>query len=332
MSLYHALDIGSLHLEGNLFLAPVAGYSDSSFRFICTKWGACFSYTEMVSAEALSRGNTKTMPLLESMTSSPYAVQLFGSVASSIYKAVEVVLRTTKASLIDINCGCPVAKIQKSFCGAALMKEPQRLFDIVQAALKCIHDNNKDIPVSVKIRSGIDNNQICYKEVAEAAIKAGASAVTLHPRTRAQGYEGKADWDKIACLVDYVHNLHYGAKVFGSGDLFSPEDASSMLKTTNCDAIMFARGALGNPFVFSQTKDYLETGSFSPITPAQKLSTAMEELRLLCKTSGEKSACLNMRKRFCAYTKGIQGSSLLRQKIVNASCIEDYKNIVRNAL
>lgn len=328
--LYHPVNIGSLSLEGNLFLAPVAGYSDRAFRSLCIKGGSNFQYTEMVSAEALTRRNEKTRAIMASAPNeTKYAVQLFGGTPEVMYDAACLVLEQTNASCIDINAGCPVPKVVKTGSGSALTKDPAKLEQITASVVKAVRDKNKDIPVTVKIRSGWDTRSITFKEAAECAVNAGAKAVTLHPRTRAQGYEGRANWDYLAELVQ---TLNGRAAVFGSGDIFKPEDAKKMLEYTGCDGVMFARGAMGRPFIFRQTRELLEAGTYADIPLAERLSAGFEELDILIEDRGEKIACKDMRKRFCAYSKGIEGGGALRQKIIRAETKADYQNIFAESL
>lgn len=320
--LYHPVKIGSVSLDGNVFLAPVAGYSDRSFRSICVRCGASFTYTEMVSAEALTRGNLKTEILMKRAENERnYSVQIFGGSPETMARAAEIVLEKNVCECIDINCGCPVQKIIKTGAGSALTRDPERLGKIVDAVVRAVGGR---AAVSVKIRSGWDEEHITFKEAALAALENGAAAITLHARTKAQGYEGKADWEKLKTLVDLVNGK---AVVFGSGDLFSPEDAKAMLEQTGCDGVMFARGAMGNPFIFSKTISLLKNGSYDEVSPSARIQAAFEELEMLVADSNEKSACLEMRKRFCAYSKGIPGGAALREKTVHAETIADYHAI-----
>lgn len=323
--LYHPVKIGKLELEGNLFLAPVAGYSDRAFRSICTDCGADFAYTEMVSAEALVRKNIKTETLMRrAPNEKSYAVQIFGGVPETMAEAARIVLEKTSCECIDINGGCPVPKIIKSGAGSSLTKDPEKLYSIVKAVNEAVRDSERQVPVTIKIRSGWDEEHITWKEAAAAALEAGAAAITLHGRTRAQGYEGKADWGKLAELVEYVGGR---IPVFGSGDAFSPEDAKRMLETTKCDAVMFARGAMGNPFIFTRTKEFLRTGNTIEVPIAERIKAGFKELALLVEDIGEKGACLEARKRFCAYSKGIEGSAALRKAIVAANSVDNYRKI-----
>lgn len=319
--LYHPVKIGKLELSGNIFLAPVAGYSDRSFRSICVEHGAAFTYTEMVSAEALVRNNLKTEILMRrAENETAYAVQVFGGEPETVADGAKIILEKTNCECIDINCGCPVPKIIKTGAGSALTRDPERLHSVAKAVVKIAGD----IPVSVKIRSGWDENHITWKEAALAALDAGVSAITMHARTRAQGYEGKSDWSKIKELTALAAGK---IPIFGSGDLFTPEDAERMLSETGCDGVMFARGAMGNPFIFDKTIQLLTTGKYDDIPVQKRIETGFRELLNLSNDIGEKPACLEMRKRFCAYSKGMNGGAAIREKIVKAQTISDYKEL-----
>ena len=341
MELYHKVKIGNLELKGNLFLAPVAGYSDSAFRSVCIENGACFTYTEMVSAEALVRKNLKTEILMRrACNEAAYAVQIFGGEPEIMAQAAQIVLEKTNCECIDINCGCPVPKIVKTGAGSALTRDPDRLFKVVEAVVKAVTvpepvegPTKGPTPVTVKIRSGWEQKQITWPEAALAALEAGASAITIHPRTKAQGYEGHSDWNIMHELVELVQkwekqnspDLHI--PVFGSGDLFKPEDALKMLEETGVDAVMFARGAMGNPFIFRDTTSLLTTGTYEPVPASVRIKTGFAELERLAAETDEQHACLEMRKRFHAYSKGIPNGGPLRNAIVHAATIQDYKNI-----
>lgn len=336
MALFHLVQIGNLKLGGNVFLAPVAGYSDASFRSICVDFGSAFTYTEMVSSEAIVRKNLKTDELMKrAKNEKSYAVQIFGSDENVMAEAAKIVVEKTGSECIDINCGCPVPKIVKTGAGSALMREPEKIEKIVRAiwvTLDSLHESEKaKTAISVKIRSGWDENNITFREAAMAAINGGVDAITLHARTRSQGYEGKADWAKLAELVELAKRENEKVQVFGSGDLFSPEDAKKMLSETGCDGVMFARGAMGNPFIFAKTIQYLQTGKYDEFSAEERIKTGFRELEMLASERGEKSACLEMRKRFCAYSKGISGGAAIREKLVHAETMADYREIFGEA-
>ena len=334
--LYHPVQIGSLRLEGNLFLAPIAGYSDRAFRSLCAEQGASFCTTEMVSAEALVRGSGKTAALMEkSPAEKAYAVQIFGGNADVMALAVPIVLTRTSCDALDINGGCPVPKIVKSGAGSMLTREPERLYAIVSAvkgavkAFAAAHPERPEIPVTIKIRSGWDAQHITWKEAAEAALSAGADAITIHARTRAQGYEGKADWGIQRQLVEFVAGR---IPVFGSGDANSPESARRMLEETGVDGVMFARGAMGDPFLFRRVRQYLLEGHYDEEPLKDRLLAGFRELELNVADKGEQTACVQMRKKFCAYSSGIRGGAKLRAQVVSASSVQDYRAIFNSYL
>jgi nifR3 family TIM-barrel protein len=337
MALYHPVKIGSLEVPGNLFLAPVAGYTDRAFRSICVEEGACFSFTELVSAEALyrnfsrygldpelpSEGAATAINLIRRGESEKrYAIQLFAGESESIYRAASL-LGPLQPDVLDINSGCPVPKIVKNGAGSALMKDPANLGRVVEAAVRASRESLGDIPVTIKIRSGWDSSSINYAECARIAVEAGVQMVSLHPRTRAQQYSGRSDWLHIADLASRL-----SVPVTGSGDLYTPEDAEKMLRETGCAAVMFARGSMGNPFIFSATRSFLETGSWEPAPFSARIAAALRHLEMLAADIGERTACLEMRKQFCAYTKGVIGGAALREKAVHAETIEEYRKII----
>ena len=328
-TLYRPVKIGSLELPGNLFLAPVAGYTDRAFRSICSEYGADFSFTELVSAEALMRGGKASFNLIRrGENEKRYAIQLFGHDPETAYKAV-IAVSCYKPEAIDLNCGCPVPKVVKTGAGSALMKDPSLLGRIVEAMVRASKEMLDDAPVTVKMRSGWDSHSINYRECAGIAAEAGAAMITLHPRTRAQQYGGKSDWSHVADLAAAM-----SIPVTGSGDLYTPEDAERMLRETGCAAIMFARGAEGNPFIFQATKSFLSTGAWEAPSFTEKIQTALRHLVLLSADIGERAACREMRKQFCAYTKGppgckgMHGAAALRNRLVSAETIEDFRHIL----
>lgn len=326
---YKPVSIGTLKLPGNLFLAPVAGYSNAPFRSICAKMGADFAYTELVSSEALVRASGKTHELLrKGHNEKKYAIQLFGGNPENMAQAAKMVSETYCCDCIDINAGCPMPKITGSCGGSFLMKEVPRLYAVVSAVVRATEPFG--IPVSVKIRSGWDDQNRNWRECAVACVDAGAKAITLHPRTRAQRYSGKADWMLIGELVARFRSQ---VSVFGSGDLFTPEDAADMLEQTACDAVMFARGAMGNPFIFQQTKDLLLTGSYQKEIPLQtRLQAAFDELSETAEAIGEKIACLQMRKKFSSATKGMKHGGAVREQLVRCSTLAEYQAVLQDYL
>jgi nifR3 family TIM-barrel protein len=248
-----------------------------------------------------------------------YAVQLFGADPEVMYRAA-LRLAPFKPDLVDINCGCPVPKVVKSGAGAALMRDTALLGRVVAAVVRASSEALGGVPVTVKLRSGWDAASLSYREAASAAVDEGAALVCLHPRTRAQGYGGKSDWSLIADLV-----ARLPVPAAGSGDLFSAEAAERMLRETGCAAVMFARGALGNPFIFREARSLLCGENRAAPTAAERVDAAFRHLGLLIPDMGEYAACREMRKQFCAYTKGIPGGARLRDALVRAESTEDYR-------
>ncbi len=323
--LYKAIQIGPLKLAGNLFLAPVAGYSDRAFRSICVDWGADHTCTEMVSSEAFVRNSEKTEALIaRADNEKTYSVQIFGSKPEFMAETAKLIVEKYQPDCIDVNCGCPMAKITKTGAGSALMNNVPLLYDILDKVNKSLEPYS--VPLTLKIRSGYSADNMNWKEVSQAAIDAGVKMLAFHPRTRNQMYSGKANWDLLAELVEFAKP--YNIPIFGSGDLFSPEDAKKMLESTGCDGVMFARGAMGNPFIFQQTKDLLCKDSVSEISMIQKIETGLKELDLLCEEKSEERACMEMRKRIVSYTKGLQGGADLRRKLVECTTKAEYKNLL----
>jgi nifR3 family TIM-barrel protein len=318
--LYHPVHIGNLTIPGNLFLAPLAGITDKGFREICLRQGAELTFTEMVSAEAVARGNEKTFALMEPTHSEKLlAVQLFMNDADTARRSLDSVLEFNP-DIIDLNCGCPVPKVVKTGAGSALMKNPRMIHDIVKVLAQA-----DQTAVSVKIRIGWDTDSINFLEAADAAVSGGASMIAMHARTRSQGYSGRADWEALARLKQAVD-----VPVVGSGDLFSAFDAQRMLELTGIDALMFARGAIGNPFIFSQTKQLLTEGTEPRVPDFSRRAEAMlEQLDLTIEDKGERTACREMRKQFCAYTRGLPNAAALRSRIIQARTRGDYLNLLQ---
>jgi tRNA-dihydrouridine synthase B len=309
---------GALRLPGNLFLAPVAGYTDRSFRSVCLEWGADLCYTEMVSAEALTRDSAKTMDLLaRAENEDAYAIQLFGHDPGKMARAAAIASRLRPA-LIDVNAGCPVPKVTRTGAGSALMRNPGKIREIIAAMAE-----ETDIPVTVKFRLGWDASSVNFLSFAEEALKGGAAALCLHARTKAQGYAGKADWASIAALKRAFPE----AVVFASGDVSSPGAAARVFEETGCDGAMIARGALGDPFIFTAIKRLLSGGSDWTPTRAELASTLMRHLDRAVAAYGEPLACMEFRKHFCEYAKGIEGVAALRREAVRASTRAEFASL-----
>lgn len=315
---HHPVKVGGAELPGNLFLAPVAGYSDAAFRSVCVDAGADLCFTEMVSSEALTRGHAKTKSLLErAENEKTYAIQLFGSKPEVLARACELVLPYGPA-VVDLNCGCPVPKIVKAGAGSALMRTPELLGRIVEAMSAALRPSG--IPLTVKIRLGWDSTTVNWREVAEIAVGSGAAAITLHARTRAQNYSGTADWaairDLVACLP---------VPVFGSGDIFSAAAARRFMEETGAAGVMIARGAMGNPFIFREARAALEGLPPPAIGVEERIATARRHLTLSVRFLGERTACVEFRKQLCSYTKGSVAGAELRKDAVRCSSVGEFE-------
>lgn len=313
--------IKNIELKNNVVLAPMAGICNHAFRTIVKDMGCGLIYAEMVSDKAISYGSKKTIDMLY-MTDDerPIAQQIFGSDKESFIKAAKYIEETMHPDIIDINMGCPVPKVAlKSQAGSALLKNPEKVYEIVKAVVETV-----SVPVTVKIRSGWDANSINAVEIAKIIEKAGASAITVHPRTRAQGYSGNADWNIIKQVKENV-----SIPVIGNGDIKTCYDAKRMIEETGCDAVMIGRGVLGNPWLIKECIDYLEKGiEPSIITPIEKLDMILHHLELLKDSKNEKVAILEMRSHAAWYLKGIKNTKELKEQIFKITSIDDFKNVI----
>lgn len=314
------MNIGNITLKNNIFLAPMAGVSDLAFRIICDRFGAGLSYTEMVSAKALSFEDKKTRTLMRT-DNLPTAVQLFGSDAVIMGNAVN---EAEKHGLFtDINMGCPAPKIAGNGEGCALMKNLEKAEKIIDEVCR-----KATKPVTVKMRAGWDSDHINAVELARIAQNCGAAAVTVHPRTREQYYSGTADRSLIKKVVESV-----SIPVIANGDIFSAESARDMLDFTGAAAVMIGRGAQGNPWIFAQTEELFSTGKVttSP-SPKERISMAMEHITLLCTLKGEYIGIREARKHASWYIKGLSGAAALRNKINTATSLDEMSSILNELL
>lgn len=320
-----SFNIGNIKIKNNLVLAPMAGISNPTYVKICESMGAGFAITELISAEAIVRGNKKTLDMLEGIDKIkiPVAIQIFGSNSTTMKEAAKILVNDYHAKIIDINMGCPVPKVAiKSQAGSALLKDVNKIKEIVREVVNAI-----DVPVTVKIRSGWDNNHINAIEVAKVIEESGASAITIHARTRSQGYSGKADWKIIKDVVNAVN-----IPVIGNGDIYTPEDAKKMLDETSCTAVMIGRGALGNPWIFKNTLSYLQNGIYSEVTISDKINMMKYHYEELLKVKNEKVANLEMRTILLYYLKGMPNTKELKSKIITSSNYNEIKDILNNYL
>ena len=313
-------NIGDVSIENRIVLAPMAGICNSAFRRICKEMGAGLIYAEMVSDKAILYNNQKTIDMLY-MTDfeRPIAQQIFGSDKDSFVFAAKYIYENMHPDIIDINMGCPVPKVAlRAQAGAALLKSPDKIYDIVKAVVEAV-----PIPVTVKIRSGWDYDHINAVEVAKLVEKAGAQAICVHPRTRSQGYSGKADWNIIR---DVKQNV--SIPVIGYGDIKSPEDAKRMLDETLCDAVMIGRGVLGNPWLIKNCISYINEGKIVKVSDLEKIDMVLKHLKYLDELKNEKLACLEIRNHIAWYLKGIPGANDVKNKIYKTTKVCDIINIL----
>lgn len=308
------MKISNVIPRNDVFLAPMAGVTDMPFRILCREHGAGLVYTEMISAKGMHYSNGKTLKIAEiNPEEKPCAIQIFGS-EPHIMSEIAEQLSDSDASIIDINMGCPTPKITKNGEGSALMKDPLLAGRIIESVVRAASK-----PVTVKIRKGWDDDSINAVEIGRIAEQSGASAVTLHGRTRQQFYSGKADWGIIRELKQTL-----SIPVIGNGDIFEPEDAKKMFNETGCDAVMVGRGARGNPWIFRRTVHYLKTGELIP-EPSfeEKINTIIRHMEMLIDITDEHSGVLEMRKHVAWYLKSLRNSTNIKDMIFRLTNKED---------
>jgi nifR3 family TIM-barrel protein len=315
--------IRDITIKNQLVLAPMAGVTNEAFRIICKEYGAGLVVAEMVSDKAIGFKNEKTIKMTKvNEIEHPISMQIFGGDVESLVNAAKYLDLNSDCDIIDINMGCPVNKVaKKAFAGASLLKDPDKIYEIVKAVVESVKK-----PVTVKIRIGWDENSINCVEVAKLIEKAGASAITVHGRTRSQFYSGKANWDYIKKVVESVN-----IPVVGNGDIVDYKTAKEMLDYTGCKAIAIARGALGNPFIFKEINEYLDNNvivekpSYDEI-----LNTILKQYDLLLKLKGERLALLEMRSHIAWYLKGLPGSAKVKDLCNKQNDFNEVKNIIIN--
>ena len=319
------MKIGNVILNGQVILAPMAGVCNSAYRKICKEMGAALVCAEMVSDKGMIYNSKKTKDMLYFEESErPISQQIFGSDKETFVKAAKMVYEIMKPDIIDINMGCPVPKVAvRSQAGAALLKNPELIYDIVSSVVKEV-----PVPVTVKIRSGWDSKSINAVEVAQICEKAGASAITIHPRTRSELYSGKADLDIIKKVKENV-----SIPVIGNGDITDIKSAKHMLDYTKCDAIMIGRGVLGNPWLIKEIDTYLKTNKIiEKPTYEERIKMCYKHLDYLLKIKSEKIAILEMRSHIAWYIKGIPYHKEIKNLIFKANTKEEIAEILDNYL
>jgi len=317
------MKINDIKIETPVFLAPMAGVSDYPYRQLIREMGVELLYTEMVSAKGYSYGNRRTAELIEfdKNESGKIAVQIFGEDPDFMARAAAGISSEYKIDLIDINMGCPARKIVKNGAGSALMKDLDLAYQIIKSTVNAV-----DLPVTVKMRSGWDENTINAVELAKLAQEAGAAAAAVHGRTRSQFYKGKADWEIIRKVARAVE-----IPVIANGDIFSAEDAGAVFEKTSCDGIMIGRGAQGYPWIFREIIEYLRNGKLlEEPSYTEKIEMAVRHLKLAVEYYGEKHGVPIMRKHISWYLKGLPNASEMKNKVNQISEEKYLIKLLRN--
>lgn len=315
------MKIGNIEIKGKVALAPMAGVTDKTYRKLCGDFGSAFTVTEMVSAKAILHNHKKTGELMDlSQDYRPVGIQIFGDDPFTMAKAAKEAVKENP-DFIDINMGCPVPKIAGNNCGSALMKRPDLCGAIVHAMVQAV-----EVPITVKIRKGWDENSINAVEVAKICEEAGASAVTVHGRTRAQMYQPSADWEIIKAVKDALT-----IPVIGNGDVVSVQSAYSMLAETGCDMVMIGRAAMGNPWIFKDINAYMNDGCriMPPPSVYDKIIVIRRHIEAMCKEKGEERGMKEARKHVGWYTHGMPHAAELRKMAGTISTLEDLDILLK---
>lgn len=314
-------EVGNIKIKNKVIFAPMAGVSNISFRTIIKEMGAGLIYSEMISTMGIKYGSQKTIDLINfNETERPISIQIFGNDVDSFVEAAKYIEDNYHPDIIDINMGCPVPKIAlKSQAGSALLKNPDKIYEIVKKVVE-----NTNTPISVKIRSGWDENSINAVEVAQKIEQAGASLIAIHARTRSQGYSGKANWNIIKQVKENV-----SIPVIGNGDIKTIYDAKKMLDETKCDAIMIGRATLGNPWFIKECVEYIENNKIiDPPTNTEKIDMIEHHYELLKKYTSKKQALLEIRMHALWYIKGLPNIKEYKNKITSCKTEQEFKNLL----
>ena len=311
------MNIGNVEIKGLALLAPMAGIADRAFRELCRNYGAAYTVTEMVSSKGLTMGDRKSGELLTLGSEHPAGAQIFGDDPEIMAQAAVKCLEYSP-EIIDINMGCPAPKVAMNGGGASLMKNPELAYEITKAVANAV-----DIPVTVKIRAGWDEESINAPQMAELMEKAGAAAVAVHARTRTQMYSGKPDLDLIKRVKESV-----SIPVIGNGDITDEQSAAIMLEKTGCDALMIGRGALGNPWIFQRINAYLSECRLIPEPSiTQKMAVMLGHISKIIEYKGEYTAMREARHHAAYYTKGLRGGAALRKEICSFEHFEQLEEM-----
>lgn len=314
------MQIGPVHLDSPLVLAPMAGVTDLAFRTICRELGAAYTITEMVSAKALCYQDKKSLPLLRlGEGEHPAGVQLFGSDPVCMEEAAAIAMEVSGADILDINMGCPVPKVANNGDGSGLLKDLDKACRVAEATIR----GAKGKPVTVKMRLGWDKGNIVCLELAKMLESLGVAAITLHGRTKVQMYSGTANWDYIREMKNAL-----SIPVIANGDVFSGQDAAHILKYTGADGVMIARGVFGNPWIFQQAKAAIRGEPIPPLPPlAERCDVAVRQFEMAAQYKSEKIACLEARKHYAWYLKGIPYAGYWKSEISKISTLEDVYRV-----
>ena len=306
--------------KNSLFLAPMAGVTDTVFRTLCKKMGADFVYTEFVSANGIIRENKKTLDMMYfKKAERPIGIQIFGDSASVLGKSAKIIKNRFSPDIIDINFGCPVPKITNKGAGSGAMKDLNLMIKMAESVVK----NAKKTPVTVKMRAGWNSDKIISTQAGKLLEEIGVKAITLHPRTSKQRFTGKSDWNLIKELKDSL-----SIPVIGNGDIETPEDYLKILKKTNCDGAMIGRASLGNPWIFKQIKDLIKKGNYDSVSLDSKINLCKEHYNLLKEEKNEQ-LCLNLtKKHYSWYLKGFPNAAIWRTEFMRCNNLNELDKVL----